>query len=248
MALPGLVLVHGGQHGADCWDLTVDEIRCQAPGLTVLALDLPGRRGKQGDLLDAHIDDWVDSLLADIEDSDIGEFVIVGHSLAGLTVPGVVTKLGPSRVREMVLAAAFVPPQDLSVVDTLPGVIGWYARRKADSGMSGTLPNSLAELVFCNGMTRAQRKFNRVRFHAESPSIIFDKVDRSGLPDDVPRTWILTLRDRALSQASQRRSIAALGGVHTMLPVDTCHNLMVSEPKLLAELLLERCRRYAWRR
>jgi hypothetical protein len=107
------------------------------------------------------------------------------------------------------------------------------------------LPNSLAELVFCNGMTRAQRRFNRARFHAESPSIIFDKVDRSGFPDDVPRTWILTLRDRALSVASQRRSIEALGGVQTMLPVDTCHNLMVSEPKLLAELLLERCLRYA---
>jgi hypothetical protein len=93
-------------------------------------------------------------------------------------------------------------------------------------------------------MTREQRRFNRIRFHAESPSIIFDKVDRSGLPDEVPRTWILTLRDRALSVASQHRSIAALGGVHTMLPVDTCHNLMVSEPKLLAEILVERCRRY----
>lgn len=245
MALPGLVLVHGGQHAADCWDHTVDEIRREAPDLAVLALDLPGRRGKPGDLLDAHIDDWVDSLLTDIEDSGIGEFVIVGHSLAGLTVPGVVTKLGPSRVKEMVLAAAFVPPQGLSVVDTLPGVIGWYTRRKAETGMSGTMPNSLAEWVFCNGMTRAQRQFNRVRFHAESPSIIFDKVDRSGLPDDVPRTWILTLRDRALSQVSQRRSIAALGGVRNVLPMDTCHNLMVSEPKLLAELLLERCRRYA---
>ena len=27
MALPGLVLVHGGAHAGDCWDLTVDEIR-----------------------------------------------------------------------------------------------------------------------------------------------------------------------------------------------------------------------------
>jgi hypothetical protein len=99
--------------------------------------------------------------------------------------------------------------------------------------------------VFCNGMTRPQRRFSRDRFYAESPSIIFDNVDRSQLPDDVPRTWILTLRDRALSVASQRRSIAALGGVQTVLPVDTCHNLMVSQPALLATILVERCRRYA---
>ena len=42
-------------------------------------------------------------------------FVIVGHSMAGLTVPGVVTKLGASRVREMMLAAAFVPPRRRAV-------------------------------------------------------------------------------------------------------------------------------------
>lgn len=245
MALPALVLVHGGQHAADCWDPTVDEIRRRAPGLTVLSLDLPGRRGKPGDLLAATIDDWADSLLADIEDSGVNDFVIVGHSLAGLTVPVVVAELGPSRVHEMVLAAAFVPPQGASVVDTLPGLVGWYARRKADTGLSGTLPNALAEFVFCNGMSRPQRGYNRERFYAESPSIIFEKADRSGLPDGVPRTWILTLRDRALSVASQRRSIADLGGVHTVLPIDTCHNLMVSEPALLADILVERCRRYA---
>ena len=48
MALPTLVLVHGAVHAADCWDLTVDEIRRLAPELTVLAVDLPGRRSKPG--------------------------------------------------------------------------------------------------------------------------------------------------------------------------------------------------------
>ena len=245
MALPALVLVHGGQHAGDCWDPTVDEIHRQAPELTVLAVDLPGRRGTPGDLATATIGDWVDSLLSDIENAGLDEFVIVGHSMAGLTVPGVATKLGASRVREMVFAAAFVPPDGGAVVDTLPGLVGWYARRKADTGRSGTLPTALAEFAFCNGMTRQQRRFSRDRFYAESPSIIFENVDRSGLPDDVPRTWILTLRDRALSQRSQRTSIAALGGVQTVIPIDTCHNLMVSEPRRLAEILLDRCRRYA---
>jgi pimeloyl-ACP methyl ester carboxylesterase len=184
-------------------------------------------------------------LLSDIDKAGLDEIVIVGHSMAGLTVPGVATKLGSSRVREMVLAAAFVPPDGGAVVDTLPGVVGWYARRKADTGRSGTLPTALAEFAFCNGMTRRQRRFSRDRFYAESPSIIFEDVDRSGLPDDVPRTWILTLRDRALSQRSQRTSIAALGGVQTVIPIDTCHNLMVSEPRRLAEILVDRCRRYA---
>jgi pimeloyl-ACP methyl ester carboxylesterase len=50
MALPALVLVHGGGLAADSWELTVEEIRRLAPDLTVLALDLPGRRNNPGDL------------------------------------------------------------------------------------------------------------------------------------------------------------------------------------------------------
>ncbi len=245
MALPALVLVHGGQHAGDCWDPTVDEIHRQAPELAVLALDLPGRRGKPGDLRTATIGQWVDSLVSDIDAAGADDLVIVGHSMAGLTVPGVVRKLGSSRVREMILAAAFVPPQGTAVVDTLPGPVGWYVRRIVANANEGTLPKSLAAFAFCNGMTRAQRKFNSQHFYAEGPAVAVETVNRDGMPDDVPRTWIMTLRDRALPIKSQRNSIAALGGVQTLIPIDTCHNLMVSEPTRLAEILIERCRRYA---
>jgi hypothetical protein len=49
--------------------------------------------------------------------------------------------------------------------------------------------------------------------------LVTEKVDRSELPDDLSWTWILT--------------------------IDTCHDLMVSEPKRLAEILVERCRLYS---
>jgi hypothetical protein len=88
----------------------------------------------------------------------IDDLVIVGHSLAGLTVPGVVTKLGPARVREMILAAAFLPPDGAAFVDTMPRALGWYARRTAkryvQKGVPNTLPTAWATFAFCNGMTR----------------------------------------------------------------------------------------------
>lgn len=80
------------------------------------------------------------------------------------------------------------------------------------------------------------------KLQAESARIPGEPVDRSGLPTDVPRTWILTTRDRALSVASQHASIAALGGVDTVIPVDACHEVMFSHPVRLAEILIERCR------
>jgi surfactin synthase thioesterase subunit len=95
------------------------------PKLRVLAVDLPGRRNKAGDLITACIDGWVDSVVSDIENAALDDLVIVGHSLAGLTVPGVVTKLGSARVREMILATAQVPANGSALVDTFPGALSW---------------------------------------------------------------------------------------------------------------------------
>ncbi len=241
MTLPGLVLVHGGGHAGDCWDLTVAELARKAPGLPVLAVDLPGRGGRPADLTSLGISDFVHSAVADIEDAGFGDIVVVGHSMAGLTVPGIVAKLGAARVREMILLAAFVPPQGLSVVDTLSGPLAPLAR-SARTVQRSSIPKALARYAFCNGMTREQRAFVLSRLCGEAANVIFESVDRSGLPDDVPRTWIMTLRDHALSMRQQLAAVESLGGVDTMICLDGCHNVMVSNPAGLAEILIDRCR------
>ncbi|MDV3124555.1 alpha/beta hydrolase [Mycobacterium sp. 21AC1] len=242
MPLPDLVLVHGGEHASDCWDLTVAELHRLAPELRTLAVDLPGHGAKRGDLRTSTIGDWVDSVVADIEDAGLAGIVIVGHSMAGVTVPGVVAKLGSSRVREMILATAFVPPHGLAIADTLGGPLAVFARRAARIGRPMKIPAPAAQWAFCNGMTRERRRLTMSKLSAESARIPAEPVDRSGLPEDVPRTWILTTRDRALSVPSQQASIAALGGVQNVIAIDACHEVMFSHPERLAQILLERCR------
>jgi pimeloyl-ACP methyl ester carboxylesterase len=242
MTLPALVLVHGGEHSGDCWDLVIAELQRQERELRILAVDLPGRGRTPGDLSTATIGAWVDSVVADIEDAGLGDVVIVGHSMAGVTVPGVVTKLGSARVREMILAAAFVPPHGQSIVDTLGGPLAVFARHAAKGRRPVKIPGVVTRYAFCNGMTREQSRLTMSKLCAESPRIPAESVDRSAMPDDVPRTWILTTRDRALSQKSQHRSMAALGGVQDVISIDACHELMFSHPERLATILLERCR------
>jgi pimeloyl-ACP methyl ester carboxylesterase len=242
MALPGLVLVHGGAHAADCWDLTVSEIHRLAPELDVLAVDLPGRRDKPGDLRTLTISQCLDSVVADIEDAGLDKIVIVAHSMGGLTVPGVVAKLGADRVREMILATAYVPPEGRAVADTLTGPLARLARYGARRGKPGEMSVIAASLAFLNGVPRARRRWMLDRLCAESPQMVVQNISRGDFPDAVPRTWILTTRDRSLSVKSQRRSIEAIGGVQTVIEMDTCHDLMVSEPQRLAEILIERCR------
>ncbi|ORV37792.1 esterase [Mycobacterium conspicuum] len=240
--MPGLVLVHGGAHAADCWELVVAELAQLAPELPVVAVDLPGRAARPADLSDVRICDWVDSVVTDVDDAGLGDVLVVGHSLAGVTVPGVVSKLGADRVREMILVAAFVPPQGKSVIKTLRGPLAPLSRAGVSIGRSFPMPPAAARLAFCNGMSREQRKLTLSRLYPESLNVIVEPVDRRDMPEAVPRTWIMTLSDRALSVRRQRQYIDALGGVATLICVDSCHDVMISKPKWLARVLLERCR------
>ena len=74
---------------------------------------------------------YVDSLVGDIETSGLEEIVIVAHSMGAIPLPGVVAKLGSARVREMIFAAAFLPPEGTSIVDDSPWQIAMIARQRA---------------------------------------------------------------------------------------------------------------------
>ncbi len=245
MALPALVLVHGGGLAADSWGLTIDEINRRAPELTVLAVDLPGRRNKPGDLIELTLADFVGSVVGDVESASLQDIVIVGHSIGGMTLPGVVAELGAARVREMIFAAAFLPPEGTSIVDSLPWLLARIARRFIKGGVPRETPKLLTRFAYLNGVPSRRRQFMTGKLYPESLRLLAENVSRRGMPNDIPRTWILTLRDRALRPKLQRKNLAALGGVQALIEIDTCHCLLVSEPEWLAEILVERCRLYA---
>ena len=126
MAAPGfvLVLVHGASHAGDCWDSTVAALGVRRPEAPVLAIDLPGRRDEPGDLATLTIDECVRSVVAQIDRAGLEDVVLVGHSMAGITIPGVATDLGAPRVRNFVFLSCCVPPEGGSVLDTLGGPSG----------------------------------------------------------------------------------------------------------------------------
>lgn len=242
--LPGLILIHGGMHAADCWDLLTAELADVAPALRVLAVDLPGRRSKSCDLRSARINDWADSVVADVDAGGFDDVVVVGHSIAGLTVPKVVAQLGQERVRELILLAAVIPDQGLSSLCRVPAPLAPLTRLAASAGRPIQMPRAVARILLCNGMTRARRRIALAALYPESSSILVEPVDRNDMPTAVPRTWIMTLNDRTLSPRRQHDCINALGGVDTILSLDTCHDAMISEPKRLAAMLTERCSLY----
>lgn len=235
---PALVLVHGGMHARDCWDLTIAELHRLAPRQPVFAVDLPGRCSRPADLSTVTLRDWVQSVVDDIDDANLQEVILVGHSLAGAIVPAVGARLGPVRLRGRVFVAAFVPQQSMSVVGSVGGPIGWYARWGARRGRPASMPKLFARLLLCNGMTAEQRRFTLQRLYPESARVIVEPVEhgcQDGLP---PAVWIRTTRDRLLPTRLQRRSQRALGARCSEISIDAGHEVMISRPGELAALLL----------
>jgi pimeloyl-ACP methyl ester carboxylesterase len=219
----------------------VAALAARAPELEVLAVDLPGRGATQGDLATLTIAQCVDSVVQQIETAGLRDVVLVGHSMAGLTVPGVAARLGADRVHRLVMVACCVPRQGQSIVDTLAGPFRVMAARAARTRKPAKpMPRLMADLMFSNGMTPAQRRFVHDQLCAEASTITAEPVDRSDLPAEIPRTWVLPLRDRSLRPKQQRTYMANLGGVTDLVEIDACHDVMVSHPEELAAVLAAR--------
>lgn len=241
MTAPLIVFVHGGQHTNRCWQPTIDALALQAPELQTLAVNLPGHGDEPGDLANLTIAQCVASVVAKIEQHGAQQVVLVGHSMAGITIPGVAAKLGADSVKHMVYVACCIPPQGKRVIDTLHmpmNVIAGFAAKY--SKVSKPLPNWFASWVFVNGGSKEHKQFTHSCLCEESPKVTAEPVDRSDYPN-VPATWVLPLRDRAVNPAAQRRFIDNLGGVDEVVEIDACHNVMVTEPEAVAEIILSRC-------
>jgi pimeloyl-ACP methyl ester carboxylesterase len=237
---PTIVLVHGGQHTRTCWDPTVAALKALDPHARVLAVDLPGHGDEPGDLASLTIARCVDSVTSQITKSGAKSVVLVGHSLAGITMPGVAAKLGPA-LKQMIFVACCIPPNGKTVLDTLGPPMNFIAKRAARrEAVSAPLPSLIASWVFSNGMTKEQKQRVIRGLCAESTKVTTEPVDRSELPA-VPMAYVLTKRDRAVRPGLQRKFIANLGSVNEVVELDTCHDAMISEPVKLAQIILGRC-------
>ena len=97
------VLVHGGAHGAWCWSPLLPYLEAPA-----LAIDLPGRGKRPADLATVTAETFADSAAADIGRAGLSDVILVGHSMAGVTLPRVAARV-PERLERLVFVSCAVP-------------------------------------------------------------------------------------------------------------------------------------------
>jgi pimeloyl-ACP methyl ester carboxylesterase len=248
-----LVLVHGGGHGAWCWEPTLPFL--DAP---VLAVDLPPKAFRSpalrssanrpvtlADFDPVTVPVLADSIVADVDAAGIDRFVLVGHSTAGIAIPEVVRRI-PERVAHLVFVSASIPPEGGSVLDTLApellDIMDNLISRSASANVGATtFDHAVARYMFCNDMDAEQTRFVTDRLCAESTTLIAESVSRLGIPPDIPKTYVRLRRDQSMPPDFQAKMIANIeaspGGDVAVVELDSGHDVMISHPRELAAVL-----------
>jgi pimeloyl-ACP methyl ester carboxylesterase len=243
-----IVLVHGGAHGAWCWEPLLPHIDAHA-----LAVDLPPRavrgvpnpRAAPDELATMTIDDFVVSTIRDIDAAGFDRFVLVGHSMGGLTIAEIARRIS-QRVAHLVFVSCMVPPEGGLVLDGVPSDSQSRARNLVDNATSGAqggagLDEATIRFMFCNDMDDDQTRFVLEHTGPEALGVFGERVSRVGIPPTLPKTYVRLLRDQALPPGDQDRAIANLrespGGPLNVVELDTGHDVMVSSPTALARVI-----------
>jgi pimeloyl-ACP methyl ester carboxylesterase len=100
-----IVLVHGGSLGAWSWAAVIAQL--QKLGHRATAVDLAGRGESPYDLAKVTLAVHIDTVARYLEQRDLRDVVLVGHSMAGIVMPSVAVRM-PERIKRLIFVSALV--------------------------------------------------------------------------------------------------------------------------------------------
>jgi pimeloyl-ACP methyl ester carboxylesterase len=237
MKVATFVLVHGGGHGGWCYKRIAPLLR--AEGHDVYAPSLSGLGDRKHLLrsdidLDTHVTDIVN--LLDYE--DLERVILLGHSYGGMVITGVADRAG-SRIGHLVYLDAAHPKSGESLADITPEMMGLAkSEMHVVNGVELVLfPDSQAiPYLGVSDPTDFAWMKSKITPH---PWKCF--TQKLWLEDEVavrriPRTNINCTASLAMSTPEKRER--QLDAEH-LFEIDTGHDLMITEPKAVAEMLLQ---------
>ena len=121
------VLVHGSCHGGWCWKEVTPLLRKYGHDVYTRTLTGLGERShlvSRNVGLHTHILDIIQVL----EYEDLSEVTLVGHSYGGLVIGGVAEVI-PERIKRLVYLDAYIPQDNKSAFDIVPGLEAIYKER-----------------------------------------------------------------------------------------------------------------------
>jgi len=231
-----LILIHGAWHGAWCWHGLTPLL--ESRGARVIAPDLPCMGADTTPAASVTLESWA-RFVADIVEREPG-CVLLGHSRAGVVISRA-AELVPDSIRRLVYLSAYL----LEAGDSVAAA----ARRDAtslvaanmipaESGSTCMLRDQVIREAFYGACPEQDAEQARSRLSPEPLKPLATPLRiTAGRFGRVPRAYIETARDRAVSLKSQRAMQAALPCA-PVFTLDTDHSAFLSQPEALARILI----------
>jgi len=209
----------------------------------VITPDLPGRGGVPIPDPPIRIEHFVEAVLRDIDSHGAKNVVLVGHSFAGVTLPGVAHRLG-ARAKRLVYVSATVPTRGDDAHVAFPAwsraLLRASARKGSQVELSDRMPDRIARRWFCSDLDEDGTRFVMARLQGELLAPALERVSLSyeDVPS-VPTTYVRLTKDRAVSPRRQMAMARRLGSRCSIVDLAAGHDVMISQPEALAHILNE---------
>ena len=231
------VLVHGGAHGGWCWKKVAPLLRGAGHEVYTPTLTGLGERAHlvhPGVDLELHITDVV----ALLRYEDLSGVILVGHSYGGLVITGVADQVG-DRVGQLVYLDGALPESGESLAAMTPELMGAVrSQARVVDGVELVLwPEPEAGRMY--GVTDPadlawmQERLTPQPWRSfEQPLVLADEA----AVRRIPRTHINCV-ETLQRRPPERRARASQAD--RVWEVDTGHDLMITEPATVSEMLLQ---------
>lgn len=239
-----VILVHGAWMGASSWDRVAAELKRN--GYKVKAVELPAHGQDNTPAAQVSFDGYVRAVAAALPEK--GQATVVGHSMAGMVISALAEK-EPSRIANLVYVAAYLPRSGESLyklamtdADSLVGKYWSQTDPKAYSPASikaEGIPD-----VFCADCSPEDKKMLVETHKAEPVPPLAAAVTLSPQGfGKVPRVYVHTTMDKAVSYRLQQTMLAAAGGAQSVHTLATGHSPMLTQPLALAAIISQAAKR-----
>ena len=234
------VLVHGAMHDGSCWKGVIDILTKQ--GHQCWAPTLAGHGKQAGEYFTR--EDCVRSLVEYIEEHSLRDFVLVGHSFAGIVLPEVAVKLA-DRIQRLVFQNAMIMNDGEKIYDVLPP----HHQRMFDgfvakAGMKETwiVPFDVFRECFANTADRetAEKIYAGLRAVCAQPQ--FEPVPMRAFHElKIPKSFINFTEDIALPHGEYGwyPRLAQRLGLYRLVQRPGDHEACYTCPEVLADALIE---------
>lgn len=216
------VFLHGAGIGPWAWE----RVRARLEGHSI-APEVPGR--VVGVTPEGCAQQLAEQMLA----LDADELVLVAHSLSGVLVPALASRLG-SRVVHVVYVACVIPKANQSFLAAVGFPMGLVMRTLFLMRPSGLRPSdSMIRSGLCNDLDDADTADVIARYEAEFPGLYATPVPG---PAIIPSTYGRLTRDGSVAPSAQLKMVSRLKSPD-VVEIDAGHLVMLSKPEELARVV-----------